>query len=211
LAAAVTLLAFGLAGCASGPSLPAMPAMPSFSSIFGSNAATDSNASAANTPPPNFECPGVTIRRGASTLAVSTDPADQSPLNLRYQAGFATTARECKVVGPMVTMKVGVQGRVILGPAGGPGQIDIPVRVAIVHEGVEPKTIVTKLDRLSVNVPAGDNNVLFTHVMDELTFPFPKGSEIDSYVVYVGFDPIGAQQMDRKKPPPRPSRQRRQG
>ena len=42
--------------------------------------------------------------------------------------------------GNIVTIKVGVQGRVILGPAGrGPATIDVPVRFAVVREGVEPE------------------------------------------------------------------------
>jgi hypothetical protein len=200
LAAAVIVLAPALAGCSS---MPSVPSVPSFSSLFGS-AAADSNASA-YTPPADFECPSVTIRQGASTLAVSNNPSDQSPLNLRYQVGFGETARECRVTGAIVTMKVGIQGRVILGPAGGPGQIDVPLRLAVIHEGVDPKTIVTKLERLSVTVSPDDRNVMFTHV-DEMSFPMPRGNEIDSYVVYIGFDPIGARELDRKKPAPRPAR-----
>jgi hypothetical protein len=189
-----------------------MPAAPALPSIFGTNSISGSNdAAAAYAPPTDFECPSVTIRQGASTLMVSADEAEQSPLNLRYQVGFAQTARECRLVGDTLTMKVGVQGRVILGPAGGPGQIDVPFRVAVVREGVEPRTIVTKLERLAVTIPSGDTSVLFSHVEENLSFPMPSGGEIDSYVVYVGFDPIGAREMDRKKPAPRPSRSRRSG
>ena len=63
----------------------------------------------------------------------------------------------------MVSMQVGVQGRVILGPAGAPGTVDVPMRFAVVHEGPTPKTIVTKLDRVPVTIPPDDANVLFTH------------------------------------------------
>jgi hypothetical protein len=206
LAAAAMAALSALAGCSS------VPSMPSLSSLFGSNsAAADSNASAVYTPPPNFECPDVTVRQGASTLAVGTDANDPSPLTMRYQVGFGQLARECKLVGDTVTMKVGVQGRIVLGPAGGPGPIDVPLRFAVIREGAEPKTITTKFLRLSVAVPPGDGNVQFTHVEEDLSFPMPKGAEIDSYVVYVGFDPISAREMDRKKPPARPARQRRQG
>jgi hypothetical protein len=75
-----------------------------------------------------------------------------------------------------------------------------------VHEGVAPRTIVTKLHRVSVTVPPDSTNVPFTHIEEDLTFPMPRGNEIDSYIVYVGFDPVGAREMDRKKPPARPAR-----
>jgi hypothetical protein len=39
----------------------------------------------------------------------------------------------------------------------------------------------------------------------------PKGSEIDSYVIYIGFDPLGLQQQHRKKPKPVPSARHRRG
>lgn len=203
MVAAFVLLGPSLGACSSGPS------MPSLSSIFGSNSpAAASNASAAQTLPTDFECPGVAIRRGAGTLSVSANPAEPTALNLRYQVGIADTARECRLVGTMLSMKVGVQGRVVVGPAGGPGQIDVPLRIAIVQEGVEPKTLVSKLQRLAVTVPPNDFNVGFTHVEDELIFPMPKGNEIDSYVVYVGFDPLGTKELEKKKPAPRSARPR---
>jgi hypothetical protein len=140
---------------------------------------------------------------------MSANPAEPTALNLRYQVGIGTTARECRLVGGLVTMKVGVQGRVVLGPAGGPGQIDAPLRFAVVQEGVEPKTIMTKLQQLSISIPPNDGNVSFTHVEDGLTFPMPKGAAIDYYVIYVGFDPLGAAELNKKKPAPRPARPRR--
>ena len=187
-----------------------VPSMPSVSSLFGSGSgAADSNASAANTLPPNFECPGVTVRQGAAAYSMSVNPDDSSPINLRYQFALGETARECRVVGAMVSMKVGVQGRIVVGPAGGPGQLEVPLRFAVVREGVEPKTITTKLQRFPVTIPPDNGNVPFTHVEDDLTFPMPPGREINAYVVYIGFDPQGAQELDRKKPAPSSSRPRR--
>ena len=192
-----------LAGC-SGLS---MPSMSSFSSVFAAGSTTGAAGEATLALPADFECPSVSIRQGASTLSYSANPAEPSAMNLRYQVGFAETARECRLLaGNVVSMRVGVQGRVILGPAGAPGELDVPVRVAIVHEGVAPKPITTKLDRVAVTVPPGETNVLFTHVTEDLTFPMPRGADIDNYIVYIGFDPLGAQQMDRRKPPPKPAR-----
>ena len=137
-------------------------------------------------------------------MSSSANPTEPSALNLRYQVGIRATARECRLVGGIVSMKVGVQGRIILGPAGGPGEVQIPLRVAIVQEGVEPKTVVSRLQEVTVTVPPNDSNVPFTHVEDGLTFPMPPGGAIDSYIVYVGFDPIGAQELEKKKPRRKP-------
>jgi hypothetical protein len=166
--------------------------------------AGDASASAA-TQQLDFECPGVGVRQGASTLAVSANPAEPSALNMRYQVGIAQTARECKLNGNTVTIRVGVQGRVVLGPAGGPGQIDVPLRFAVVHEGVEPKAIVSRLQRVNVAIPGGDPNVLFTHIEEDLSFPMPRGGDIDNYVVYVGFDTMAAREWEKKRPAPKPA------
>jgi hypothetical protein len=141
--------------------------------------------------PSELECPDISIRSGASTLAVSAPGTEASPMTTRYQATIGQTARECATFGGMITMKVGVQGRILLGPAGGPGQLDVPLRLAVVREGTEPKTIWTKFYKLPVAIPPGQTSVPFVHVAPDVTFPVPSGNELDAYVVYVGFDPTG--------------------
>ncbi len=174
---------------------------PTFSALFQrANPQPDANASAA--PAPDFECPSVTIRQGAATYSVSADPKEATPLNLRYQVGIGEIARECRLVAGNVIMKIGIQGRVVLGPAGGPGTPDVPLRIAVVQEGMDAKTIFTKLERVSVAVPHNDPNVLFTHIEDNVAFPMPRGGLIDSYIVYVGFDPLSVRQPERKRPAP---------
>jgi hypothetical protein len=139
-------------------------------------------------PNPDVDCPGVDVRSGASTLAVNTPGAEPSATNLRFQASIAQTARECAVLGGNMTVKVGIQGRVILGPAGVPGQVEVPMRLALVREGIEPRTIWTKLYRVPVMLPPGQSNVPFVQVEEDMTFPVPKPSDLEAYVVYVGFD-----------------------
>lgn len=177
--------------------------MPTWFTSAGSNA----NASAvpgAPSLPANFDCPSVQVRTGASTLTSSANPAEPSAMNLRYQVTVTTTARECRL-GPdnTVSMKVGMQGRVILGPEGGnPGTVNVPIRFAVVRETIETKVIATKLDRVAVTIPPNDSNVLFTHVTEGLDFPMPRGADIDYYLVYIGFDPAGAE-PEAKKPAPK--------
>ena len=146
-----------------------------------------------------LECPGVEVRQGASTLAINAPGGEAGPMNTRYQVTIGQTARECAALGGVMTMKVGVQGRILLGPAGGPGQVDIPLRVAIVQEGPEPKPIVSKFARLSVTVPPGQTAVPFTHVEQDLTFPMPRAAVLEAYVVYVGFDPSATPAKPERK------------
>jgi hypothetical protein len=197
-AALLAALGVILGGCGS-MSVPA----PTFSKLFNSmKPQPEPNASALAQP--DFECPSVTIRQGASTYTVSANPKEPTPLNLRYQVSIGDTARECRLVAGVVTMRVGVEGRLVLGPAGGPGTVEVPLRFAVVLEtGTESKTIVTKLERVPVAIQENQPHVLFTQVEDGLSFPMPRGGLIDSYVLYVGFDPLGAHELKKQRPPVR--------
>lgn len=136
------------------------------------------------------DCPSVDIRQGASTLQMNAPGSDQA-LGLRYQASFGRTARQCAVNAGTLSIKIGVQGRLILGPAGAPGETQIPLRYALVREGIEPKTVWSKLYILPVTLPPGQSNVPFTHVSEDLAVPVPSQADLDKYVIYVGFDPQG--------------------
>jgi len=173
-----------------------------------SSKATTGEADAGGGSAADIECPGVEVRTGAATLMIGSKPGEAEPaaLDLRYQASMVRTARECKVNAGIMNMKVGVEGRVITGPAGGPGTIDLPVRIAVVQEGVNPKTIASKFARVQVTVVNAADRVPFTHVDSDISFPMPQPiALIDSYVVYVGFDPTGVPQ-EKKKPPAKPKK-----
>ena len=151
-----------------------------------------------------YDCPEVKIRYGAATLMIGDKPGQQgepNPLNVRYQGSIQRTARECHLAGNIMTMKVGVEGRVITGPAGGPGTIDVPLRVVVVQESVaKQKVIVSKFERQTVTLNAAVDRAPFTLIDPDISFPLPNPvTDISQYVVYVGFDPLGAQ-MQKKKP-----------
>jgi hypothetical protein len=129
---------------------------------------------------------------------------EQGALSLRYQASFVRAARECIVKGKDVTIKVGVQGRVILGPAGGAGDLKIPLRYALVEEELgRTKMIWSKLYIIPVTVPDQQPNVEFKHVEEDMTVPIPNPDKLENYMVYIGFDPNGLPPEPRKSPPPK--------
>ena len=194
---AAPMLAVLLAGCGSSSLSSSLSSL----NIFDSNKATQS-AAADGTPaePADIECPSVTVRTGASTLMIAdtSKGAESGVLNLRYQGTIIRTARECNVAGGTMTMKVGVEGRVITGPAGGPGTIDVPLRIAIVQEGVNPKPIASRFARIPVTIASDNDRVNFSHIEPDISFPMPPGGDIDTYVVYVGFDTLT--QPEKKAP-----------
>jgi hypothetical protein len=171
------------------------------------------SVSSANAPqavagaPADVECPYIQIREGAGTLVIGEGGADANgAMALKYQGTFVRAARQCSVVAGEMTMKVGVEGRIILGPAGGPGNIDVPLRMAVVDESTAgTKPIVTRLIHIPVTVQSATDNPTFAHVEDGLSFPLPHSSKIlEHYIVYIGFDPLAAE-VD-KKPAPKSKR-----
>ena len=139
-------------------------------------------------PAPDLNCPPVGIRAGASTYAVAAPGKEAVGNDVRFQATITKTARECVRSGSEITARVGIQGRVIVGPAGAPASVEVPLRVAVVQGGVAEKVIATKAYRTNVELGEQDS-VPFSLVIDEIVYPEPSGADVDKYVFYVGFDP----------------------
>jgi hypothetical protein len=209
------LLAAGLAlsGCSS-TSTPTETgdrgATSRFTSLF-SGSASPAAPAVAGVPAFNpDDCPNVDIRTGAGTMTINGKPPEAAATDVRYQLTFTQLARQCALIGGNLVMKVGVQGRIIVGPVGGPGPVELPLRYAVVKEGVAPRTIATKFKRVPAEVPAGQTNVVFSDVEESLSFPMPTRADLPAYMVYVGFDEIGdgpekkpvAKKPAAKKPAP---------
>lgn len=187
---------------------PPTPSSPSFTDEFKglfSRSSAQAPQSVAGAPQRDLDCPLIDIRSGASTLQIPQPTEDQnSTMSLKYQGTFVRAARECALVSGQVVMKIGVEGRIIVGPAGGPGPVEVPLRIAVVSEttaGTQP--IATKLIRIPVDVTSTDSGTTFTHVENGVSFPMPPSADLDRYIVYIGFDPLGAEAQDQQKPKPK--------
>ncbi|MFZ5736218.1 MULTISPECIES: hypothetical protein [Rhodopseudomonas] len=161
-----------------------------FKSLFGGSSQQQPDPTVSNGPPVESQltCPSVTVRSGASTYAVGLPGKEAAGADLRYQAVISRTARECNLNSGIITAKIGIQGRIIAGPAGAPTSVDVPLRVAVVQEGVSPKTVFTKAYRTSVSMQP-DGSVPFSLVAEDVAYPAPSVAANDAYVFYVGFDP----------------------
>jgi hypothetical protein len=161
-----------------------------FSQLFGAKsqeASTSSAPSSQATENSDLSCPSVTIRFGASTLAVGLPGKPASGNDLRYQGSITRTARDCNLQGGQITARIGIMGRIIAGPAGAPPTVDVPMRVALVQEGAPEKVIVTKAFRTTVTMES--ENTEFSLVAEDVTYPVPTPEANEKYTFYVGFDP----------------------
>jgi|SRR6185312_10624670 len=145
------------------------------------------------------DCPQVTIRAGASTYAVAAPGKQPIGNDVRFEATITKLARDCTRLGGDITARIGIQGRVIVGPSGAPPSVEVPLRIAVVQGGVGEKVIATKAYRTTVNVGEEDN-VPFSFVADDMVYPAPSGAAADNYIFYVGFDPQLLSASERPKP-----------
>jgi hypothetical protein len=178
-----------------------------FKSLFGgkSDSPPESAAPAApNAAQVELTCPEVSIRAGASTYAVGAPGKEAVGNDLRYQATITRTARDCNLADGQITARIGIQGRVIAGPAGNPPTVEIPLRVAVVQGGVQEKTIATKVYRTTVSMDE-TGSVPFSLVAEDMVYPVPPGNTGDSYIFYIGFDP----QAIKPEAPPKPARKKK--
>ena len=185
-------LAFSLLVAAASPAA-AQSLTDRFKSLFGGKSDQPAETTPAPGQPPagpeeDMDCPSVTVRAGASTYAVAPPGKQAVGNDVRYQATITKMARECVRNGGDITARIGIQGRVIAGPAGAPATVEIPLRVAVVQGGVGEKVIASKAYRTTVEMSEG-GSVPFTFVAEDLAYPMPSAAAADSYIFYVGFDP----------------------
>jgi hypothetical protein len=171
-----------------------------FKSLFGggkSDEAAPSAPAEGQSDSGGLTCPDVKVRAGASTYAVGVAGKTAAGSDLRYQATITRTARDCNLNAGQITARIGIQGRVIVGPAGAPASVEIPLRVAVVQGGVNEKTITTTVVRTTVSMGEG-LSVPFSVVAEDVVYPAVSADINDLYVFYIGFDPQAL------KPEPKP-------
>jgi hypothetical protein len=194
-AAVLLAMACGLfAGPASSQSLSER-----FKGLFGGGKSEDSAPTVSNEAEDDLTCPPVSIRAGASTYAVAAPGKQPIGNDLRFQATITRTARQCTRTGDQIIARVGIQGRIIAGPAGAPSSVTVPLRVAVVQGGVNEKTVATKAYQTTVSM-SEDSSVPFSLVAEDLEYPVPPGATGDSYIFYIGFDPQALKPEPKPKP-----------
>lgn len=112
-------------------------------------------------------CPTVTVPEGGAAIRAQGGRGDNA--GLRHQITLGRVARECnRLQDGTLSVKVGVEGQVLLGPAGTPGRFDAPISFAI---KAGDRVIVSRARRVSVQVPPGQAQGLFSLVEDNLVVP----------------------------------------
>lgn len=144
-------------------------------------------------------CPELRIRDGAEVVR-RYDPAHvDDPAYVIWQASIGRTARECLYeTDGTLTLRIGVSGRVIAGPKGGPATVEVPL--GIVVEKYQEAELAAETIPLAIAIPP-QNSTTFSEVR-EINVPSP-GTDRD-YLIHVGFGEKAEGIVQQKPPPPPP-------
>ena len=127
-------------------------------------------------------CPRPTLLEGTAILRQYTDGNEDNPDEVVYQAAITDVTRSCRYRNGQLFMQVAAAGRVLNGPKGTGGQLNLPIRVAVKEGENLPYSALGKLD---VTVIPGAGATQFIYKDEQIVLPEPEARNL---VVLVGFD-----------------------
>jgi len=119
----------------------------------------------------DFVCPQVIVADGGAAIRAQSGTDSAS---LRHQISILNVARECTPTGPGggFRLKVGVEGRVLLGPAGGAGAYSATLNTQVLRGDT---VVARRSGRVGGTLAAGQGGTDFTHVEDDIVVPPGRG------------------------------------
>jgi hypothetical protein len=149
----------------------------------------------------DISCPPVDVAEGGAAARVGG--ADNA--SVRYQFNIEDTARQCDPAGPgQATLKIGVSGHVVIGPAGAAGTFSAPLKITVTNEADKKEVFskTYKVEAMTDGVTAG----AFRVVTEPIPLPMTTLQLADEYSIAVGFAEGGG-----SSPPPRRHRKKSAG
>jgi len=132
-------------------------------------------------------CPEVMVDGGAAELR---SPPGAEAANLRYEIALGRTARECQLAGDELSVKLGVNGAVMLGPAGQAGSYFGNLRIAL-RRKKDDQLFSSRTLKVGASVPPGGSRGDFSQVVEDLAAPLISANAGDDYEIIIGFAPEG--------------------
>jgi hypothetical protein len=129
------------------------------------------------------ECPPIRVRTGQEALYSYLNNANPNPRQLKFQAVIDKQSRNCVVSNGLITVRMGVVGRLLLGPAGAQtGNVNLPLRFSVERDEV---ALFSERYDIPVSVAAPAQSQEFVKVVENINVPYLGGENI---VIWVGFD-----------------------
>ncbi|MGL4635940.1 MAG: hypothetical protein ACRCWF_08170 [Beijerinckiaceae bacterium] len=133
-------------------------------------------------------CPAIDIIENAAGYRGAGSGGSASGVS--FQASITNTARECIFEGNQLRLRVGIEGRVLLGPNGKAGSYSVPVRVVIKRR---KDNVTQRSARVNVTIPGSDTQAEFSHIEENIVLPITQFDPGDEYDILVGLDASGSQ------------------
>ena len=196
-AAFAGLACAAIGGCSFGSSEPGVAGTSSVSNFLFYGGATVPQPAANSTADAGkriYGCPAVDILDGTAGYRIAS--ANRGADGVAYQASLGQVARECSVAGGRINIRVGLEGRLLQGPAGKAGTFQVPVRVAV-KRGKD--VVYSRVTRVSVTIPPSDTQAPFSHIEDGISLPVSENDPGEEYEILVGLDPSGAAKQPARR------------
>ncbi|RYE07893.1 MAG: hypothetical protein EOP22_15910 [Hyphomicrobiales bacterium] len=131
------------------------------------------------------ECPPIKVRPGAEAIYYYGKGQVGNPKDLQYQAVIDKQSRNCVVSNGLITVKMGVVGRFMLGPSGNQSSVDLPLRFAVERDEAP---LFSEKYQIPVTLAGGGQATEFVKVVENVAIPYVAGDDI---TIWVGFDSNG--------------------
>ena len=106
-------------------------------------------------------------------------------LAVMHRGEITKTARECRMENNRVTIKYGFSGKILLGPRGKGGNVQLPLTVFV----TDAKRERVAQDAVRIDVPVAlDKPIGYFSAVREVSFTVPEGARAGEFEVHVGFD-----------------------
>ena len=179
-AAATALL---LSGCSMGSMFGSAGPAPTSSAQTANPTPQELSAAAtAALPAIATECPPIKVRPGGEALFFYGKGKVGDPHALNYQAVLDKQSRNCVASNGLITVKMGVVGRVLLGPSGSQAKVDVPIRFVVERDGV---AMYSEKYEIPTTINSSSQSGEFVKVVENVAIPYTGGENI---TIWVGFD-----------------------
>ena len=180
--AAIGTVAFALSACSMGSMFAPAPAGPSPMATASPTAAELQTGANNALPAIATECPPIKVKPGSEALFYYGKGKVGNARDLNYQAIIDKQSRNCVVSNGLITVKMGMVGRLLLGPAGNQTNVNVPVRFTVERDGV---ALFSEKYDIPVTITPPNQSEEFVKVVENVAVPYTGGEQI---VFYVGFD-----------------------
>ncbi len=128
------------------------------------------------------ECPPIKVRDGGESIFAYANNRLGDARALQFQAVIDGQSRNCVVSNGLITVKMGVVGRLVLGPSSSQNSMTLPLRFAVERDEI---TVFSQVYNIPMTVTPPSQSEEFVKVVENVAIPYLGGEDI---VIWVGFD-----------------------